>query len=137
MDRVVQLPARMLLQSRTTSEDAVTAAATSSLWKPMKSRIRGLLRQRLSTQVVIMMVAILVVTMAAGFVVVLWNLNHQLDDQYEQRSLAVAQSLASQPGLQRAVRADNGGGDTAAIGDPGMWGGVRSSSIIRRRPMTP
>ena len=33
----------------------------------MKARMRRLLRQRLSTQVVIMMVAILVVTMAAGF----------------------------------------------------------------------
>ena len=65
----------------------------------MTARIRRLLRQRLSTQVVIMMVAILVVTMAAGFAVVRWNLNQQLNDQYEQRSLAVAQSLASQPSV--------------------------------------
>ena len=76
----------------------------------MRARIRRLLRQRLSTQVVIMMVAILVVTMAAGFAVVQWNLNRQLDDQYEQRSLAVAQSLASQPGLQQAVRTGGPGG---------------------------
>jgi cell division protein FtsX len=47
----------------------------------MKAHVRRLLRQRLSTQVVIMMVAILVVTMAAGFVVVQWNLNRQLDEQ--------------------------------------------------------
>ena len=73
----------------------------------MKVRIRRLLRQRLSTQVVIMMVAILVVTMAAGFAVVQWNLNRQLDDQYEQRSLAVAQSLASQASLQRAISAED------------------------------
>ena len=64
-------------------------------------------RERLSTQVVIMMVAILVVTMAAGFAVVQWNLNRQLDDQYEQRSLAVAQSLASQASLQRAISAED------------------------------
>ena len=70
----------------------------------MTARIRRLLRQRLSTQVVIMMVGILVVTMAAGFAVVRWNLNRQLDDQYEKRSLAVAQSLASQPALQQAVQ---------------------------------
>ena len=76
----------------------------------MRARIRRLLRQRLSTQVVIMMVAILVVTMAAGFAVVRWNLNWQLDEQYEQRSLAVAQSLASQPGLQQAVRTGGPGG---------------------------
>jgi two-component system CitB family sensor kinase len=48
--------------------------------------------------------------MAAGFAVVQWNLNRQLDDQYEQRSLAVAQSLASQPGLQQAVRTGGAGG---------------------------
>ena len=69
----------------------------------MKARVRRLLRQRLSTQVVIMTVAILAVTMAAGFFVVQWNLIRQLDEQYEQRALAVAQSLASQPGLQQAV----------------------------------
>src|SRR5580704_4272973 len=86
--------------SETPSKDAVTAAGTTAE-EAMTARIRRLLRQRLSTQVVIMMVAILVVTMAAGFAVVQWNLNRQLDNQYEQRSLAVAQSLASQPGLQQ------------------------------------
>jgi two-component system, CitB family, sensor kinase len=75
----------------------------------MRVRTRRLLRQRLSTQVVIMTVAILVVTMAAGFAVVQWNMNRQLDDQYEQRSLAVAQSLASQLALQQAVSADESG----------------------------
>src|SRR5205807_8557692 len=77
----------------------------------MKARIRRLQRQRLSTQVVIMMVAILAVTMAAGFLVVQWNLTRQLDEQYEQRALAVAQSLASQPGLQQAVESGDPGGD--------------------------
>jgi two-component system CitB family sensor kinase len=79
----------------------------------MKARMRRVLRQRLSTQVVVMMVAILVVTMAAGFVVVQWNLNWQLDEQYEQRALAVAESLASQPGLQQAVSAGDPGGVSA------------------------
>jgi len=76
----------------------------------MKARIRRLHRQRLSTQVVIMMVAILTVTMAAGFFVVQWNLIRQLHDQYEQRALAVAESLASQPGLQQAIEAGDPGG---------------------------
>jgi two-component system CitB family sensor kinase len=76
----------------------------------MNARIRRLLRQRLSSQVVIVQVAILVVTMAAGFAVVHWSLNRQLSQQYEQRALAVAQSLASQPGLQQAVRAGDPGG---------------------------
>ena len=92
----------------------------------MRARIRRLLRQRLSTQVVIMMVAILVVTMAAGFAVVRWNLNRQLDDQYEQRSLAVAQSLASQPGLQQAVR-------TGSPGGIGPHGAVQSMAMAAMR----
>jgi two-component system, CitB family, sensor kinase len=92
----------------------------------MRVRIRRLLRQRLSTQVVIMMVAILVVTMAAGFAVVQWNLNRQLDDQYEQRSLAVAQSLASQPGLQQAVR-------TGGPGGIGPHGAVQSMAMAAMR----
>ena len=92
----------------------------------MRARIRQLLRQRLSTQVVIMMVAILVVTMAAGFAVVQWNLNRQLDDQYEQRSLAVAQSLASQPGLQQAVR-------TGSPGGIGPHGAVQSMAMAAMR----
>jgi two-component system CitB family sensor kinase len=92
----------------------------------MRARVRRLLRQRLSTQVVIMMVAILVVTMAAGFAVVQWNLNGQLDDQYEQRSLAVAQSLASQPGLQQAVR-------TGGPGGIGPHGAVQSMAMAAMR----
>jgi two-component system CitB family sensor kinase len=82
----------------------------------MMTRARRLLRQRLSTEVVIMMVAILVVTMAAGFAVVQWNLSRQLDGQYEQRALAVAESLASQPGLQQAVSA----GDPGGVGPHGV-----------------
>jgi two-component system, CitB family, sensor kinase len=78
--------------------------------------MRRLLRQRLSTEVVIMMVAILVVTMAAGFIVVQWNLNQQLDKQYEERSLAVAETLASQPTLQQAVSA----GDPGGVGPDGV-----------------
>ncbi|MDX6334158.1 MAG: two-component system, CitB family, sensor kinase [Streptosporangiaceae bacterium] len=59
--------------------------------------------QRLSTQVVIMQVAILVVTMVAGFGIFQWNLKRQLYGQYEQRSLMLAQTLASQPSIIDAV----------------------------------
>jgi two-component system CitB family sensor kinase len=69
--------------------------------------------QRLSTQVVIMMVTILVVTLAAGFAVVQHNLKQQLDEQYEHRALAVAQTLAAEPSLQQAVRAGDPGGVSA------------------------
>ena len=83
---------------------------TDSDQEAMEVPLRRLLRQRLSTQVVIMMVAILVVTLAAGFAVVQRDLNRQLNQQYEYRSLAVAQALASQPGLQQAVLAGDPGG---------------------------
>ncbi|MDR0342272.1 MAG: sensor histidine kinase [Nocardiopsaceae bacterium] len=61
--------------------------------------------QRLSTQVVIATVAILVITMMAGFAVMQWHLKGQLNQQYEQRALAVAESLASQPAVIRGVEA--------------------------------
>ena len=97
----------------------------------MKARIRRLLRQRLSSQVVVMQVAILVVTMAAGFAVVHWRMNQQLNQQYEQRALAVAQSLASQPGLQQAVSAgDPGGvGPHGAVQDMAM-AAMRSTQAV-------
>ena len=76
----------------------------------MRARIRRLLRQRLSTQVVIMMVAILVVTMAAGFAVVQWNLRRQVDQYWEQRALGVAQTMTVQPAVIGAVTAGHPGG---------------------------
>src|SRR6516225_10509220 len=92
----------------------------------MEVPLRRLLRQRLSTQVVIMMVAILVVTLAAGFAVVQRDLNGQLNQQYEYRSLAVAQALASQPGLQQAVLA----GDPGGVGPHGV---VQSMAVAAAR----
>ncbi len=89
----------------------------------MRARVRRL--QRLSTQVVIMMVAILVVTLAAGFAVVQRNLNQQLNVQYEQRALAVAQALASQPGLQQAVSA----GDPGGVGPHGVVQGMAMAAM--------
>lgn len=91
----------------------------------MKARIRRLLRQRLSSQVVVMQVAILVVTMAAGFAVVHWRMNQQLNQQYEQRALAVAQSLASQPALQQAVSA----GDPGGVGPRGAVQGMAMAAM--------
>jgi two-component system CitB family sensor kinase len=72
-----------------------------------------------------MQVAILVVTMAAGFAVVHWRMNQQLNQQYEQRALAVAQSLASQPGLQQAVSA----GDPGGVGPHGAVQGMAMAAM--------
>jgi two-component system CitB family sensor kinase len=83
----------------------------------MKARIRRLLRQRLSTEVVIMMVAILVVTMAAGFAVVQRNLRQQVDQYWEQRALAVAQTMAVQPAVIGAVTGGHPGGQVQQLAE--------------------
>jgi two-component system CitB family sensor kinase len=67
-------------------------------------------RQRLSTQVVLLMVAILVLTMAGGFLVVQRNMSRQLNDQFEHRALSVAQTLASERNVaELAARGRPGG----------------------------
>jgi two-component system CitB family sensor kinase len=71
--------------------------------------------QRLSTQVVIMQVAILVVMMVAGFGIFQWNLKRQLYGQYEQRSLILAQTLASQPSIIDAVVHGRPGGQAQRL----------------------
>lgn len=60
-------------------------------------------RQRLSTQVVLMMVAILVLTTAGGFFVLQRDLHGQLNDQFEHRALSVAQTLAAQENVATQV----------------------------------
>jgi two-component system, CitB family, sensor kinase len=71
--------------------------------------------QRLSTQVVVAQVAILVVTMIAGFAVVQWKLRDQLQQQYEQRSLVLAQTLASQPAIINSVVHGRPGGEAQRL----------------------
>jgi two-component system, CitB family, sensor kinase len=71
--------------------------------------------QRLSTQVVISQVAILVVTMTAGFVAVQWHLKSQLNQQYEYRALAVAQTLASQRAVIQGVETGEPGGNVQRL----------------------
>ena len=53
-------------------------------------------RQRLSTQVVLLMVAILVLTTAGGYLVVQRNMSQQLNEQFEQRSLSIARTLSGE-----------------------------------------
>jgi two-component system CitB family sensor kinase len=76
----------------------------------MKAPLSRLVRQRLSTQVVIMMVAILMITMVAGFLVVQWNLRQQFQDQYEHRALSVAQTVAADQTVARLVTDGHPGG---------------------------
>ncbi|MCW2930271.1 MAG: histidine kinase [Actinomycetia bacterium] len=75
------------------------ASRRPQLW----SRLRPRRPQRLSTQVVIMMVAILVLTMAAGFLLVSWNMSRQFTEQYEHQAQSVAQALAANPDVPYLV----------------------------------
>src|SRR5215469_9856281 len=59
--------------------------------------------QRLSTQVVITQVLVLIFITLAGFVVMRWNLQNQLNRQYENRALAIAETLASQETVIKGV----------------------------------
>jgi two-component system, CitB family, sensor kinase len=81
----------------------------------MRVPLRRLMRRRLSTQVVIMQVAILVITMVGGYAVVQWNLGRELGRQFEQRALAVADTLASQPDVAAAVLTGRPGGEAQRL----------------------
>jgi two-component system, CitB family, sensor kinase len=79
-----------------------------------------LLGRRLSTQVVIMQIVILVVTIGAGFFVVQRDLRQQADSRYEQQALAVAASLASQPAVIGGVEAGHPGGTVQSLASAAM-----------------
>ena len=81
--------------------------SASSLWRHW--------RQHLSTQVVIMMVAILVLTLGAGFAVVQWNMRQQFEDRYEHQALSVAQALAADPAVPALVAHGRPGGELQRI----------------------
>ena len=72
-------------------------------------------RQRLSTQVVLLMVAILVLTVAGGFFVVQRDLHGQLNDQFEHRALSIAQTLAAEQDVAAAVADGPPGGQLQAM----------------------
>jgi two-component system CitB family sensor kinase len=72
-------------------------------------------RQRLSTQVVLMMVAILVLTMAGGFYAVQRNLHGQLNGQFEHRALSVAQTLAAEESVATQVVDGRPGGQLEVL----------------------
>jgi two-component system CitB family sensor kinase len=72
-------------------------------------------RQRLSTQVVLLMVAILVLTMAGGFYVLQRELRGQLNDQFERRALSIAQTLASERNVAAEVADGRPGGQLQVL----------------------
>lgn len=71
---------------------------------------RSARRRTLAAQILTIQSAILVVTLAAGFLLIVSYQRNELDHQYEQRALAVAQSTASSASLQRDVAGGDPGG---------------------------
>ncbi len=69
---------------------------------------------RLSTQVLVLQLAIIVLTVSAGFVVSFLQARHELDARAGQRSLAIADTVASIPAVVQAFSSP----DPAAVIDP-------------------
>ena len=72
-------------------------------------------RERVSTQVVIMVVGILVLSVVGGFFVMQRNLHGQLNDQFEHRALSVAQTLAGEEGVAAQVADGRPGGQLQVL----------------------
>ncbi|HET9058793.1 MAG TPA: sensor histidine kinase [Acidimicrobiales bacterium] len=67
--------------------------------------VRRAVRHRsLSAQVLVIQTAVLLLTVVAGFALVVWYQEGQLDRSYEQRALSVAETFASTPSLIAAVQ---------------------------------
>ncbi len=72
-------------------------------------------RQRLSTQVVLLMVAILVLTAAGASFLVRLDLSQRLNDQFENRALSIAQTLAADQSVATQVVDGRPGGQLQAF----------------------
>jgi two-component system, CitB family, sensor kinase len=72
-------------------------------------------RQRLSTQVVLLMVTILALTMAGGFYVLQRDLRGQLNDQFEHRALSIAQTLAGEQNVAAQAASGRPGGQLQVL----------------------
>ncbi len=62
---------------------------------------------RFTRQLMLLQIAVVVALVVAGFGLVAWLLEHNLEKQYEQRALAVARAVAADPGLGELVRAED------------------------------
>jgi two-component system CitB family sensor kinase len=71
---------------------------------------------KLSTRILIGEVVLLVVTVALGFGLYAWQTFRELDNQYQQRALAVAQAAASVPQVRQALL-DGADGDQDEAAD--------------------
>jgi two-component system, CitB family, sensor kinase len=67
-----------------------------------RDMVRSGRRRPLSTQILLLQVAIIVLTVTAGFAVSLWQARAKIDDQAGEQSLAIAHSVAEIPAIRDA-----------------------------------
>ena len=72
-------------------------------------------RQRLSTQVVLLIVGILLLSTAGGFLVQYQNMSDQLNGQFEERALSIAQTLAGERTVAEQAAAGRPGGSLQTL----------------------
>jgi two-component system CitB family sensor kinase len=93
-------------------------------------RVRHRFRRRsLSAQVLAIQSAVLVLTLLAGFLLVVWYQKGQLDRTYERRALSVAQTMASTSSLVQAVRAGDPGGVVQGMAEK-IWLATGASFVV-------
>ena len=74
-------------------------------------------RLPLAYQILAFQVAILLVAAALGTAAAVWQARQELDHQYEQRSLVIAQSVASMSTIQSALLTQDRGGSVQAAAE--------------------
>jgi sensor histidine kinase regulating citrate/malate metabolism len=67
-------------------------------------------RLPLAYQILVFQVAIIVLSAVLGAAAAVWQASQELDRQYEQRSLAIAQTVASNSAVQQALLAQDSTG---------------------------
>ncbi len=86
-------------------------------------------RRSLSAQVLALQTTVLVITLAAGFLLAVWYQHGQLDRQYEHRALSVAETVAATPSLERAVAAGDPGGSIQQMASR-IWRATGVSYVV-------
>ena len=86
-------------------------------------------RRTLSTQILAIQTAVLVLTLIAGFCLAVWYQAGQLDHQYEQRALGIAETVASTPALESAVAAGDPHGVVQTMAER-IWRATGTSFVV-------
>lgn len=86
---------------------------------------------RLRTQVLLLQLAVLAVSLAVGFGLVIAGADDRVRDEYAQRALAIARSVAADTGVRAAVAANQGPAvDAARLADGPLQ---REATAVRQR----